>query len=582
MQTDMQTYPRTPARLPPSSPILLSMTVTPAIVRQIFCFNIVPFSSKEQENDYHAEDRLSMPSSKTSITRLFARRTLDAFRLAGIRALNRKQTERAVTFVFCIIAGYEVLVSRWNSDTEDDDSGGSAVEETGSASGHSFETYRRRLIDVGRRFANSILHSRIGTLFLENAVLLRTTAADATQSIILQTRESASRALTAGFNRQLDKIMDTIAERVADEIKDKDMPGFVLRTIDETMATVIPDVKREMFRQTSKVREIYLSPGAPRRKSISRHNYDVPTSPLLPQTPIGGQRFDRLIEDASESDSQRPSGRCSGMRKSTITARNYMLYTLFPFDKSIWTQMRNINWWMLTAPAFVPVVAEVWWVFLFFVRNLDNEFQLIDFIVSFQNAKFLTSGILGTLRGATLYFFCVTRENMLCSVDGPMMDPLAALLFCVQICLTWVAFLRLPKVHRPRTSYEGLLAIRRGSAVAVNGSDYPISEENDRTLDPGSLATVPRGGHLSKWFWYDTTITLISIALMGVAFGSNDGDFSSSWRLRSTFYWVRTVYGLLSFPFFILKLPLMMKVLTHATKTGYDQNGRIVFAVRKT
>ena len=75
-----------------------------------------------------------MPSSKTNITRLFARRTLDAFRLAGIRALNRKQTERAVTFIFCVIAGYEVLVSRWNSDTEDDESGDSAVEETGSIS----------------------------------------------------------------------------------------------------------------------------------------------------------------------------------------------------------------------------------------------------------------------------------------------------------------------------------------------------------------------------------------------------------------------------------------------------------------
>ena len=52
-----------------------------------------------------------------------------------------------------------------------------------------------------------------------------------------------------------------------------------------------------------------------------------------------------------------------------------------------------------------------------------------------------------------------------------------------------------------------MLAIREGHPVAVDGEDYPIPEEYDqRSKD--LLLNVPKGGHLSKWFWYDTTITL--------------------------------------------------------------------------
>lgn len=575
--------------------------------------------------------------SSRGFRRTFARTVKDAGRLVGIRALNRTNyAENTFVFIFFIIAVHELLNSKWDGDDKD--------EETEDADGRMEEKFwippvlRKRVIQLGRGVVQSVLYSRIGTIFLENAILLRKSASaatNATESLILQTRENAAQMLTQSFNRQLNNIMDTVAERVAEEIKDKDMPSFVLETIDETMATVIPDVKREMFRQTSEVRQFYLSPAVHRRGSIKkplsvrrRLTFDTPgqsaKSPRMlgnvqRQTTNGfrtmrgaqitlrssqkyssNEQLDQILEEAANDDEDMVETRrqfhsscfkCRGDifpgRKSTLgflsvgRLKSNLLYTLYPYNQSIWTRMRNPLWWLFTCPAFFPIFSEIWWCFLYLLRDLNDEYQLIDFIVNFQTAKFLTSGVLGTGWGASLYYLCVTDPERDCSTHGPMLTVFGAIMFCIQICLTWIAFLRLPKVNRPRTSYEGMLAIREGHAVAVDGEDYPIPEEYDQRSKE-LLLNVPKGGHLSKWFWYDTTITLCVFAFMLLAFvTSSDGYFSASWRLRSTLYWIRTIYGLLSLPFALLKLPFMMKVLTHATVTGYDRNGRVVFGVQK-
>ncbi len=576
--------------------------------------------------------------SARGIRRTFARRVKDAGRLVGIRALNRTNyAENTFVFIFFIIATHELLNSKWDGDDEEDEtSGGDNVHVDEKV--WFPQVLRRRAIQLGRGVVQTVLNSRIGTIFLENAILLRKSASaatNATESLILQTRENAAHLLTQSFNRQLDNIMDTVAERVAEEIKDKDMPSFVLETIDETLATVIPDVKREMFRQTSEVRQLYLSPAVHRQSSAKkpssvrrRLTYGTPAGAggamqtgdsaqkdltaedgvrslmLSPQGFPGSKPLDQLLEEAANDDEDMMETRrefhrhrvascwrcCQGRRpgsESTFSFLNmgrlkaHLLYTLYPYNQSIWTRTRNPLWWLFTCPAFIPIFSEIWWCFLYLLRDLDDEYQLIDFIVSFQTAKFLTSGVLGTGRGASLYYLCVTDPDRECSAHGPTLTVFGAIMFCIQICLTWIAFLRLPKVNRPRTSYEGMLAIREGHPVAVDGEDYPIPEEYDqRSKD--LLLNVPKGGHLSKWFWYDTTITLCVFALMLLAFvTSSDGYFSASWRLRSTLYWIRTVYGLLSLPFAILKLPFMMKVLTHSTVTGYDRDGRVVYAVRK-
>ena len=54
------------------------------------------------------------------------------------------------------------------------------------------------------------------------------------------------------------------------------------------------------------------------------------------------------------------------------------------------------------------------------------------------------------------------------------------------------------------------------------------------------------------------------------------GDRFFSWRFEVTLYMTKCLYGLLSFPFFFLKLPVLGAVLTHAKPTAYTKGGHCV------
>jgi hypothetical protein len=43
----------------------------------------------------------------------------------------------------------------------------------------------------------------------------------------------------------------------------------------------------------------------------------------------------------------------------------------------------------------------------------------------------------------------------------------------------------------------------------------------------------------------------------------------SEWQFSADLYWGRTIYGLLSFPFILFKIPGLSLILTHAKPTGY-------------
>ena len=52
-------------------------------------------------------------------------------------------------------------------------------------------------------------------------------------------------------------------------------------------------------------------------------------------------------------------------------------------------------------------------------------------------------------------------------------------------------------------------------------------------------------------------------------------------KLRASYYWIQTIYGLLSFPFVIFKLPVAAAVLMHCKPTGYNLQGKTVRQIRK-
>jgi len=59
-----------------------------------------------------------------------------------------------------------------------------------------------------------------------------------------------------------------------------------------------------------------------------------------------------------------------------------------PNDRSIWWQLWQPMWWLLTILSVFPEygIAQLWWIFLFFVRDFRDEFQLVSFIVKVKTA----------------------------------------------------------------------------------------------------------------------------------------------------------------------------------------------------
>ena len=45
-------------------------------------------------------------------------------------------------------------------------------------------------------------------------------------------------------------------------------------------------------------------------------------------------------------------------------------------------------WWLLTFISVFPEygIAQLWWIFLFFLRDFRDEFQLVSFIVKVKTA----------------------------------------------------------------------------------------------------------------------------------------------------------------------------------------------------
>ena len=83
---------------------------------------------------------------------------------------------------------------------------------------------------------------------------------------------------------------------------------------------------------------------------------------------------------------------------------------------------------------------------------------------------------------------------------------------------------------------------------------------------------ISKGGRLKCFMFYDliTFILCVGIFLLCIFIGGKEktGDL---WRLKSHLYFVRIIYGLLSFPFLIFQLPFIQNILTKSRPTAYDK-----------
>lgn len=267
--------------------------------------------------------------------------------------------------------------------------------------------------------------------------------------------------------------------------------------------------------------------------------------------------------------------------------RGHILYHLFPYNKSIWQSLQDPWWLAYSCVGIFPVVAQLWWLLLFLLKDKTNEHQLCQFIVGFKVAQFISLGLVHSLLGVAAYVRCIAQGSLaLCQEGGigPALEVWNACFFLLQIALVWAAFFRLPYTDRPAEprhplTYRLASASTLSSTVSSSSLSASAADSNQsrRVYHDafGNVLHLDRGGYLMKFCGYETAsfavIVALVIAVLWLPF--------APWQRKALFYWIRTAYGLFSLPFVAFKIPLLANVLLHTRRMGYNERGETVRAV---
>jgi hypothetical protein len=235
--------------------------------------------------------------------------------------------------------------------------------------------------------------------------------------------------------------MDRMGLHIKNHLKDNAMPLAVQQIVDESIDGLLPDIKLEVFRQTDKMM-------SPRRYRRAPANYPPKVGPHTIGTPLGSK---------SELTAGEVQEKVLKMTR-TNQLRSFILYHLFPYDKSIWQSVHNPYWILFTTIGVLPFVGPVWWLFLFILMDKHSEHQLCNFIIGFKASQYLSLGCRKTFVGLVQHIRCTTTVSLspgppseydsngmedACARLLPTLSVFEAAFFVLQIVLVWLAFFML-------------------------------------------------------------------------------------------------------------------------------------------
>lgn len=107
-------------------------------------------------------------------------------------------------------------------------------------------------------------------------------------------------------------------------------------------------------------------------------------------------------------------------------ARAFLLYHVYPYDKSFWAQIRDPWWWVFKVPALCPLynISSLWFAMLLALLDRTDFFQMFNFILQFKGTQFFSLGLFELLHGWLRYWYCVNLS--LTAFPDPGGDPDAA------------------------------------------------------------------------------------------------------------------------------------------------------------
>ena len=225
------------------------------------------------------------------------------------------------------------------------------------------------------------------------------------------------------------------------------MPGQLKALIDDAVEEIAPDVKLAVFERADdflwKHRPFQL-----RQRQGSSAAMKLSSPLVMPlDSPMLLQGVDAM-GDISAS--------VSGGGSTFFPDRARILYTIAPHDKSVWESMRNPAYLICLCIGLIPRVNILWWMLVYMLHDLNDEWQLGQFIAGFQTSRFLSQGLFGTIRGAILYYSCANRDVSTCASSGPGVRTfLDGPAFALQIVIILYCYRRLPSAtHRMRKPEE--------------------------------------------------------------------------------------------------------------------------------
>lgn len=339
-----------------------------------------------------------------------------------------------------------------------------------------------------------------------------------------------NRYLVLKLEKIIDKQLAGLAKKLQKGTDDPDMPGCVQRLKNDLIEEFYPDLKDEiMFMLKMEVHQPYL---------------DLEDPPRLCCLFQGLRAF-----------------------------RAWVLYTLDPVDMSIWKRMKTVSFWLLQVVQNFPLygVQTFFLLFYFLLMCKTDEYQLVNYIVSFKKMQFFTIGCLGGLIAYVQYFFCITTNGGIvkyydvnrCAAktdDDPITYWIEIGTFFLKILLVWLCYLLLPC-----SSKLGLPSFR-----IQNNTDKQEAEREKRRC-----FNCTRGGsRLRKLMFWELFASMLTVGLYLVLYFLVIKDDKVS--MRESIYFCQTVYGLLSFPFLIFSVPMVTTLLCKTRDTKYDKFGRCV------
>mmetsp|Transcript_39332 Transcript_39332/g.113829 ORF Transcript_39332/g.113829 Transcript_39332/m.113829 type:complete len:603 (+) Transcript_39332:98-1906(+) len=304
--------------------------------------------------------------------------------------------------------------------------------------------------------------------------------------------------------------------------------------------------------------------------------------------------------------------------------RAHILYHYLPFDKSLFGNMRNPMWWILTVlsmlPAFgIRIIFHTVLLILILRGCPPDEYQLVSFILGFKGTQVISSGVVMSIVACTKLYMCIhSQQHHTCNIDGPGMSD-NIYWGIVDLLGSWilvcVAFLALPcsRPHAGSRDLDGEIANMDDGASAA-GTEFTIS---DNDSDGSTISIVrrsfysacnfkrccrrcdpSRGGRLAGLLAWDITCNVLSAALLvwlaqmdlsqprpGVEpatevpledlsdVGKVLGEDFKHWQFRMAFFMTRIFSGYLSLPFVLFQLPVLNSILTHTRPTGFNHQG---------